>query len=274
MPIQVRCEQCGRSFTVPDERAGQRGRCACGAVVVVPTPQPAGAEPDLPPFGTGIRCPECGEWQPAGALTCWACGAVLAEESGLPAPPPLPEPPPLRPQPAPKPARAPTKAPDFRERVLNLPLWVPFLIVGLGGLLAGLIGRIAMAHSEALSAQFQEAAGLGAWLLPLAVVGVVLRWLVSTLILWVGLWITATIGAGAFQMGFWEGYRHLLPVSALMQVAGVFALFLVASSPIFILLPAVLNLTILRYFLELEWFEILLLVLVMAVLNCLTGGLF
>jgi len=163
---------------------------------------------------------------------------------------------------------------DFRQRVLNLPLWVPFLIIGLGGLILGVIGMIALAEPENVPPELAGFAGLGPLLIPLAVILVVLRWMASTLILWVGLWITASLGGSAFQTGFWEGYRHLLPVSALMQVAGVFAIFLVVSSPVFILLPAVLNLTILRYFLELEWFEIILLVLVLAVLNCLTGGLF
>jgi len=32
----MQCERCGRRFTVPDERAGQRGKCPCGAIIVVP----------------------------------------------------------------------------------------------------------------------------------------------------------------------------------------------------------------------------------------------
>lgn len=38
VPIVVRC-QCGKQYTVPDDRAGKRGRCAvCQAVFVAPTP--------------------------------------------------------------------------------------------------------------------------------------------------------------------------------------------------------------------------------------------
>ena len=32
MPIEVPCERCRKTFSVPDERAGQRGRCTCGAI--------------------------------------------------------------------------------------------------------------------------------------------------------------------------------------------------------------------------------------------------
>jgi hypothetical protein len=37
MPINVSCQQCGKGYAVPDERAGQRFKCReCGTVVSVP----------------------------------------------------------------------------------------------------------------------------------------------------------------------------------------------------------------------------------------------
>ncbi len=42
MAIHIVCPQCGKSYDVPEQRAGQKGRCQCGGEIVVP---PAGASP-------------------------------------------------------------------------------------------------------------------------------------------------------------------------------------------------------------------------------------
>lgn len=36
MEINVVCERCERTYRVPDEKAGQTGRCVCGALIRVP----------------------------------------------------------------------------------------------------------------------------------------------------------------------------------------------------------------------------------------------
>lgn len=36
MPISVQCDQCGKTLKVPDTAAGKRGKCPCGAVLVIP----------------------------------------------------------------------------------------------------------------------------------------------------------------------------------------------------------------------------------------------
>ena len=52
MPIQVTCSQCGRTYAVPDDRAGKTGRCPCGALIAIPAPTalpPPLAAPPPPP---------------------------------------------------------------------------------------------------------------------------------------------------------------------------------------------------------------------------------
>jgi hypothetical protein len=79
MSIEVNCPQCGKSFTVPDEQAGQPGRCACGAAIVVPTPQASsqstrsGAEAAA--LAGTVACPACGAANPPGYQTCGMCDA-------------------------------------------------------------------------------------------------------------------------------------------------------------------------------------------------------
>lgn len=36
MPINVKCEQCGRTMTVPEQLAGMTGKCVCGARIKIP----------------------------------------------------------------------------------------------------------------------------------------------------------------------------------------------------------------------------------------------
>jgi len=47
MPIDVTCDACGSRFKAPDTAAGKKGKCKkCGAVIVIPTPEPVGAPPE------------------------------------------------------------------------------------------------------------------------------------------------------------------------------------------------------------------------------------
>jgi hypothetical protein len=57
MPISVQCNTCGKSLKVPDTAAGKRGKCPCGAVLVIPAV--AGAIQPLPsaPAPAGRRTP-------------------------------------------------------------------------------------------------------------------------------------------------------------------------------------------------------------------------
>jgi len=83
MPINMQCERCGRRFTVPDERAGQRGKCPCGAIMVVPAgrknvPRPTAPQPTV--SKKTVACPSCGAANPPGYVSCSMCGAVVARE--------------------------------------------------------------------------------------------------------------------------------------------------------------------------------------------------
>lgn len=102
MPIQVTCAQCGKTYQVPESRAGQRGKCTCGAELVVPhvsapAPQqppalfgqpaaapfgqlpPAQEQPGIaygpPPRPAGTTCRFCGTAMEPGANFCPRCGA-------------------------------------------------------------------------------------------------------------------------------------------------------------------------------------------------------
>jgi hypothetical protein len=39
MSISVRCDECGKTYQVPDEKAGRRGKCPMGHVIQVPLPE-------------------------------------------------------------------------------------------------------------------------------------------------------------------------------------------------------------------------------------------
>lgn len=58
MPIHFQC-QCGKAYNVADDRAGQRGRCPCGLVFVVPMPAAASmsSAPSPPPTSSPVGLP-------------------------------------------------------------------------------------------------------------------------------------------------------------------------------------------------------------------------
>jgi Zn-finger nucleic acid-binding protein len=247
------------------------GQLAQLQAIIAPSAQPE-------PAGTA-QCPSCGEKNPPEATMCWACGKVLRA-----APPPPTQDTAARPatatSPPPRPAslRPPPESSGFKERFLDLPLWVLFVVVGGVGALTGLVflilGTAAAAGSNTDTNSIRQWFTLGPLLVPLFAALLIVAWLLRTFVLWIGLWITALIGGSGFQVAFWEGYRHFLPVTMLMGfVIAISFVLLLFLGPIIFLLPLVGNILLLRYFLELEWFEIILLSLVLNVMSCLTGGL-
>lgn len=69
MSISVVCPQCGKAYDIPDNRAGQTGKCACGATMTIPSPEspiesPSGQDcygfqgaVGPPNYATITRCP-------------------------------------------------------------------------------------------------------------------------------------------------------------------------------------------------------------------------
>jgi len=55
MPISVQCSQCGKSLKVPDTAAGKRGKCPCGAVLVIPAAGGIQTRPSAAPPGAVAR---------------------------------------------------------------------------------------------------------------------------------------------------------------------------------------------------------------------------
>ena len=61
MPIEFRCQQCGKLLRVGDETAGKQGKCpACGAVQLIPAgsaPEKPSPPPAASPFGSAPNAP-------------------------------------------------------------------------------------------------------------------------------------------------------------------------------------------------------------------------
>jgi hypothetical protein len=78
-----------------------------------------------------------------------------------------------------------------------------------------------------------------------------------------------------FHIGFWEGYRTMLPITMLMVLNSSITLLLVLLTQLWMLLIVAwfIDLFILRYFLEMDWYEVFLLNAVLGFFSCVTGGL-
>jgi cytochrome c-type biogenesis protein CcmH/NrfG len=83
MTPKIACGKCGNPISDGDRFCG-----ACGTPVEWNAPraaQPASAAPSAQSAGD-VRCPLCGQQNPAGALTCTSCGNALPGRKGATAP--------------------------------------------------------------------------------------------------------------------------------------------------------------------------------------------
>lgn len=165
---------------------------------------------------------------------------------------------------------------DWRERILNLPLWTVAGIVVVAGVLDGVVVAAAVRNlQQGALGQYDLLARLGALAIPVMIATTLGRWLFDTLILWIAVWITGSIAGEPFQVGFLEGYRNMLAITMLMVLNSSIALLLALVTGLWLLLIAAwfVDLLILRYFLEMDWYEVFLLNAVLGFFSCVTGGL-
>ncbi len=79
MSISIACPKCGKTYDVPETRAGQSGNCSCGATISIPgTPaQAAAVAPQAAfPQPTVLR-------KPVELLKCPACSTVLPPRTDI-----------------------------------------------------------------------------------------------------------------------------------------------------------------------------------------------
>ena len=87
MTLAVRCPKCKTVHHVSDQMAGQRAKCPCGAIIVVPrarqaAPQRSAASAAGAQAAIVVRCPACGKTHRAAAAMAGtaarcSCGAVI-----------------------------------------------------------------------------------------------------------------------------------------------------------------------------------------------------
>jgi len=102
----------------------------------------------------------------------------------------------------------------------------------------------------------------------------VFHWLEQTLVLWIGLRIMAAIAGAPFELRFVEGYKMFMPVTMLTTVVADILMIVsfMLQTPI-LLFAGIINILIMKAFLDLDWTEIVILNVVLFALSCLTGGL-
>jgi hypothetical protein len=165
---------------------------------------------------------------------------------------------------------------DWRERILNLPLWMLVLIVLCAGLMAGIVLATAVRHlQQAAFGQVEAVSRLGTVAIPLMTLFTVFKWLFDTLVIWIAVRVTGSIAGEPFQVSFLEGYRNMLAITMLMVLNSSVALLLALITGLWLLLIAAwfIDLLILRHFLEMDWYEVFLLNAVLGFFSCVTGGL-
>ncbi|MEJ5252641.1 MAG: hypothetical protein HPY54_06100 [Chthonomonadetes bacterium] len=166
--------------------------------------------------------------------------------------------------------------PDWKERVLSLPLGAVLAVVTTAGFVVGVVLSVAVRHlQEGAFGQIDLLARLGAMAIPLMTAFTVLKWLFDTLILWIAVRVTGRISGDPFQVGFAEGYRNMLPITMLMVANSSLALLIATLTGLWLMLVLAwfVDLFILRLFLEMDWYEIFLLNAVLGFFSCVTGGL-
>ena len=165
---------------------------------------------------------------------------------------------------------------DWRERVLNLPLWAVGLTVLLAGLILGFVlAQALQAVQESLPAPLELLATVRRLAILWMPLFTAFKWLFDTFILWIAVRITGSIAGEPFRVGFWEGYRTMLPITMLMVLNSSVTLLVALLTQLWLLLIVAwfIDLFILRYFLEMDWYEVFLLNAVLGFFSCVTGGL-
>lgn len=140
MPIEVTCPNpdCGKVYSLPDDRAGKTGRCSCGTLLKVsgagpaappvpPAPAPPSAAaptPQEPPDAGALQpgeilCPHCQMPTPRGVACTWCHRPVAVELPPPPPPAPIPTSKPRPPTPAMPLAGELPSARDLREHRLG-----------------------------------------------------------------------------------------------------------------------------------------------------------
>jgi hypothetical protein len=160
--------------------------------------------------------------------------------------------------------------------VLNLPLWTVGLTVLFCGMILGFVlARALQAAQESLPAPLELLASIRRLAILWMPLVTCLKWLFDTLILWIAVRITGSIAGEPFHVGFWEGYRTMLPVTMLMVLNSSVTLLVALLTQVWLILIVAwfIDLFILRYFLEMDWYEVFLLNAVLGFFSCVTGGL-
>ena len=160
--------------------------------------------------------------------------------------------------------------------MLNLPLWTVGLTVLFCGVILGFVlARALQAAQESLPAPLESLASIRRLAILWMPVVTCLKWLFDTLILWIAVRITGSIAGEPFHVGFWEGYRTMLPVTMLMVLNSSVTLLVALLTQVwlFLIVAWFVDLFILRYFLEMDWYEVFLLNAVLGFFSCVTGGL-
>lgn len=208
-----------------------------------------------------VSCPGCGREVYLSERVCPFCNTPLPAQPSGSIPPTVPH-------------RIPP--PDLRERILSLPLWTVAGIVVVAGVLDGVVVAAAVRSlQQSALGQYELLARLGAMAIPVMIAITLVRWLLDTLILWIGVRVTGSIAGEPFHVGFLEGYRNMLAITMLMVLNSSVALLLALLTGFWLLLIVAwfVDLLILRTFLEMDWYEILLLNAVLGFFSCVTGGL-
>ena len=160
--------------------------------------------------------------------------------------------------------------------MLNLPLWTVGLTVLFCGMILGFVlARALQAAQESLPAPLELLASIRRLAILWMPLVTCLKWLFDTLILWIAVRITGSIAGEPFHVGFWEGYRTMLPVTMLMVLNSSVTLLVALLTQVWLILIVAwfIDLFILRYFLEMDWYEVFLLNAVLGFFSCVTGGL-
>ena len=160
--------------------------------------------------------------------------------------------------------------------MLNLPLWTVGLTVLFCGMILGFVlARGLQAAQQSLPAPLELLASIRRLAILWMPLVTCLKWLFDTLILWIAVRITGSIAGEPFHVGFWEGYRTMLPVTMLMVLNSSVTLLVALLTQVWLILIVAwfIDLFILRYFLEMDWYEVFLLNAVLGFFSCVTGGL-